>query len=91
MSPQLHQSYAALHEHVDRQYQHLTKTMGISHEIVGEDPYASPRDLRADVSKNKRIRTLASDATGATAADDRCTERQVPGRPRRLRPPRHRS
>ena len=38
MSEQLHESYAALHEHVDRQYQHLTETMGISHETVGEDP-----------------------------------------------------
>jgi hypothetical protein len=66
MSPQLHQSYAALHEHVDRQYEHMTTKMGISHEIVADDPYNNPRELRADVSKNRRIRTLATGSTGGT-------------------------
>ena len=64
MSEQLHQSYAALNEHINRQYQHMTETMGISHEVTPEDPYAHPRELRADVSKNRRIRTLATGSTG---------------------------
>lgn len=66
MSEQLHQSYAALNEHVNRQYQHLTETMGISHETTSGDPYANPRELREDVSTNRRIRTLATGSTGGT-------------------------
>ena len=69
MSPQLHESYAALHEHVGRQYAHMTAPtseggMGITHEITEGDPYGNVRELRADVAKNRRIKTLASESTG---------------------------
>ena len=70
MSEQLHASYQALHEHVNRQYAYMTSPtsqggMGITHEITPEDPYKNPRELRQDVAKNRRIRTLATETTGA--------------------------
>lgn len=42
----------------------MTGKLGIKHEVVPEDPYKSPQDLREDVAKNKRIRTLATESTG---------------------------
>ena len=73
MSEQLHASYQTFNEHVGRQYAHMTRPtseggMGISHEVTPGDPYANPRELRADVSKNRRIRTLATEATGGHAS-----------------------
>lgn len=69
MSAQLHSSYQALHEHVGRQYDFMTRPtaeggMGITHEVTAGDPYADVRELREDVSKNKRIKTLATETTG---------------------------
>lgn len=70
VSPQMHESYQALAEHIGKQYDYMTGPkesggLGISVEVTPEDPYPSMREARADVSRNNRIKVLA---TGTTAA-----------------------
>src|SRR6185503_7221887 len=68
ISPQMEQSYAALHEHIGRQYEHLTKPtseggLGITHEVTAGDPYRNIGEAMADVRQNRRLKTLATDTT----------------------------
>jgi len=68
ISPQMHESYAALTEHINRQYDFMTRSkdeggMGISVEVSPEDPYPSMKEARNDVTKNKRLKVLATSTT----------------------------
>jgi len=68
MSDQMKASYAALHEGINRQYEHLTKPtseggLGIKHEVTAEDPYKDIGEAMADVRSNRRLRTLATATT----------------------------
>jgi hypothetical protein len=64
-------SYAAMSHEVGKQYQFMTKPreeggMGFTHETVGHDPYASPREMAQDVSRG-HIKTMSTEATGGHA------------------------
>lgn len=70
ISPQMHQSYAALAEHIGKQYDYMTGPkesggMGISVEVTPEDPYRSMREARADVASHGRLKVLATETTSA--------------------------
>ena len=72
ISPQMHESYAALHEHIGRQYEHLTSPvekggLGITHEVSAEDPYKNIGEAMNDVRVNRRLRTLATATTASGA------------------------
>lgn len=66
--PGIEHSYNAMAEHVDRQYDHLTKPieqggMGYTHQVTEQDPYDSPQALGKDLQQG-RISTFASASTG---------------------------
>lgn len=62
-------SYAALRDETHQQYEYLTSPrseggLGVRHEIVDHDPYASREEMQDDIFKNRRLRTLSTAATG---------------------------
>jgi hypothetical protein len=68
-SDELLKSYASMREHVNRQYDHMTRPaeaggMGVTHEVTAEDPYPNPHAMREDLATNRRLRTLATSSTG---------------------------
>lgn len=68
-TPGLRDSYASMAEHAGRQYAHMTSPveqggMGIKHEVVPHDPYATPNDMADDIAHNRRLQTFASASTG---------------------------
>lgn len=70
ISPQMHESYSALAQGISHQYDFMTRGreaggMGISVQVSKEDPYPSMREARADVTKNRRIKVLATETTAA--------------------------
>lgn len=63
-------SYAHATKHIQDQYAFMTRPeaeggLGIKHEVVEEDPYASAADMAKDVQDNRRIRTYATATTAA--------------------------
>lgn len=77
-APGIRESYAVMREHVNAQYEHLTRPtteggMGFTHEVTPHDPYAlewsggddkAAHNAMADDIKAKRIKTLATESTG---------------------------
>lgn len=66
--PGIRESYGAMREHVNTQYDHMTKPteqggLGIKHEVVPHDPYSGPGEMADDVRKGN-IKTFASTSTG---------------------------
>lgn len=67
-APGIRESYAAMREHINSQYEHMTKPaeqggMGFTHEVTQHDPYDSPTSMSADIGQ-KRLKTMATEATG---------------------------
>lgn len=67
-------SYRAATEHIRKQYEFMTRPveqggMGITHEIVTEDPYKHPREIADDIRKNRRIKTFATTSTSAGSGE----------------------
>lgn len=62
--PRAREAFKSMRDQVDRQYAHLTGSMGIRVEPVDHDPYASHREMAEDLTKNKRIKVLSTRATG---------------------------
>lgn len=67
-APGIKESYDAAEQHIRKQYEFMTRPehlggMGITHEIVREDPYPDVQSLAEDVRKNKRIKTFATAST----------------------------
>jgi uncharacterized protein YifE (UPF0438 family) len=71
-SPGIQRSYSALSGAIEDQHEYMTKTLGITHEVVDHDPYKGPEELADDIKTNKRIKTLSS----ASTSDD--TEQALP-------------
>lgn len=68
----MRRSYRALTEHVNAQYEHMTKPqeqggLGITVEVSKENPYDHARDISADVTNNRRLRVLSTEVTGGHA------------------------
>lgn len=68
-TPALRQSYRALAAETGEQYDYMTKPkeeggMGITVEVTPQDPYPSPKELRQDVTQNKRIKVFSTASTG---------------------------
>jgi hypothetical protein len=69
VSPQMQESYKALHAGIESQYDYLTRPthqggLGVSVEVSKEDPYSGPKAARDDVAKNKRLKVLATETAG---------------------------
>lgn len=69
LSRSMRRSYRALEESVNKQYEHMTTPtekggMGINVQVVSESPYTHPQDMHEDVTKNKTLRVLSTQATG---------------------------
>ena len=61
-------SFDVMHEHINRQYEHMTKPeheggMGIKVEIHHGETYSSPAEMAADVRENKRIKVQSTWST----------------------------
>lgn len=70
-SPRIRKSYEAFRRDVGRQYAFMTTPkekggMGIRHEVVPHDPYATAPEIAADVTRG-RIQTMATASTGPHA------------------------
>lgn len=68
-TPGLRESYGAMREHVNRQHEHMTSPkeqggLGITHEVVDDDPYPTPGAM-ADDLRAGRIKTFSTKSTGS--------------------------
>jgi hypothetical protein len=78
-TPGLRDSYAAMAEHVNRQYEHITKPvaeggLGITHSVHETEPYGfhwaggsdtdAATEMANDLRTNRHIKTLATASTG---------------------------
>lgn len=63
--PAAHAAYQALANEVDKQYEYMTKTLGVNVDVVKTDPYKDVADLRRDIEQNGRLAVLATETTGA--------------------------
>lgn len=57
-------SYAALGSEVDKQYDYLTNTLGVTVDVVTTDPYSNVTELAKDLSDNHHISVLSTAVTG---------------------------
>jgi hypothetical protein len=70
-SPTIESSYAAMREHVNKQYDYLTRPkeaggMGFTAEFTDDDPYPNPSDMASDVRAG-RIKAMKTATTGGHA------------------------
>ena len=68
-------SYAAATEHINKQYEYMTKPveeggLGITHEVTTDDPYPDAASMADDLRTNRRIRTFATATTNAGGAQE---------------------
>jgi hypothetical protein len=66
-SPDIAKSYEAMREHVNTQYDYMTRPkehggMGLRHEVTEHDPYKTPHEMAADMAGG-RIQTWTSAST----------------------------
>lgn len=70
-APGIRESYDRMTAHVLDQHAFMTRStaeggLGLTHEVVPHDPYASVQDLAEDVRTNRRVRTLATSTTATS-------------------------
>lgn len=69
--PGIRESYGHLDREINAQFEHMTRPtheggMGMKYESVDHDPYVSPQEMSADVSRG-RIKVLGTRVTGSHA------------------------
>jgi hypothetical protein len=62
-------AFSAFRDETNQQYDYLTNPrtaggLGVSVEVMDEDPYSSPLDMAEDVKTNRRLKVMSSKATG---------------------------
>lgn len=62
--PKAEGAFHDMRQQVNDQYHHLTRTMGIKVEPTHEDPYADHEAMAHDLVGNRRLKVLATEATG---------------------------
>lgn len=72
-SPTIRKSYDAMREHVNQQYDYMTRPqdqggLGISVEVTKEDPYPDRKAMGEDFAKRRAIKVMSTETTGGSAA-----------------------
>lgn len=57
-------SFAAMRDDTDEQFLFLTEELGLTFEVMDEDPYRNVREMVSDVVNNGRLRVLSTASTG---------------------------
>lgn len=57
-------AYESLRSEVKRQYDYMTKELGIKVVVTKEDPYANVDEMMRDINENKTLKVLSTASTG---------------------------